>query len=194
MSRTCRRRSTVFSLLCGVWLAGSGVASAEELAGRVIDVPDSDVVVIQFGAQQRIVRLAGVDAPEMPQPYGGTARMALVRWAGGRQAIVEVTRRERDDRLEGRVLVDGRDLGRDLVEQGLAWRLPLVDESRANDYSRDLAATERLARRRHRGLWSRSSPLPPWQWRELEAEAQGINDSQLNLPYDINGRYVPSGR
>ncbi|MBX9787552.1 MAG: thermonuclease family protein [Pirellulales bacterium] len=193
MSRTCCRRM-VLPLLCGVWLAGSGVTSAEELAGRVIDIPDSDVVVIQFGTQQRTVRLAGVDAPEMPQPYGGTARMALVRWASGRQAIVEVTRREQGDRLEGRVLVDGRDLGRDLVDQGLAWRLPLVDESRAGDYSRDLAAVERMARRRHRGLWSRSSPLPPWQWRELEAEAQGINDSQLNLPYDVNGRYVPSSR
>lgn len=193
MSRTCCRRS-MLSLLCGAWLAGSGVALAEELAGRVIDIPDSDVVVVQFGTQQRIVRLVGVDAPEMPQPFGGTARMALVRWAGGRQAIVEVARREQGDRVEGRVLVDGRDLGRDLVDQGLAWRLPLVDESRASDYSRDLAAVERLARRRHRGLWSRSNPLPPWQWRELEAEAQGINDSQLNLPYDVNGRYVPSSR
>ncbi|MGE0535976.1 MAG: thermonuclease family protein [Pirellulales bacterium] len=167
---------------------------AEELAGRVIDIPDSDVVVIEFGTRQRIVRLSGVDAPEMPQPYGGNARMSLVRWAGGRQAIVEVTRTHKDDRVEGRVLVDGRDLGRELVDQGLAWRLPLVDESRASAYSRDLASAERMARRRHRGLWSHSNPMPPWHWRELEAEAQGINDSQLNLPYDVNGRYVPNGR
>jgi endonuclease YncB( thermonuclease family) len=92
------------------------------------------------------------------------------------------------------VLVDGRDLARDLVDQGLAWRLPLVDEAQASNYSRDLAAAERMARRRRAGLWRQSDPLPPWRWRRFEAEAQGIIEDQLDLPYDVNGRYEPSGR
>ena len=197
MKRTCCQmlnRTLLCTLMVGASMLAGRTARAEELAGRVIDVPDSDTVVIQFGTQQKIVRLSGVDAPEMPQPFGGNARMALVKWSAGRQAVVEVTRGERENRIEGRVLVDGRDLARDLVDQGLAWRLPLVDETQATNYSRDLAPAGRMARRRHRGLWSQSDPLPPWRWRQFEAEAQGVIESQLDLPYDVNGRYEPSGR
>ena len=56
------------------------------------------------------------------------------------------------------------------------------------------ARAERMARRRQRGLWSQSDPLPPWRWRQFEAEAQGVIESQLDLPYDVHGRYEPSGR
>ncbi len=197
MTRTCCQmlnHTLLGTLIVFASMLAGRTARAEELAGRVIDVPDSDTIVIMFGTQQKIVRLSGVDAPEMPQPFGGNARMSLVKWAAGRQAIVEVTRGEKDNRLEGRVLVDGRDLARDLVDQGLAWRLPLVDEAQASNYSRDLAAAERMARRRRAGLWRQSDPLPPWRWRQFEAEAQGVIESQLDLPYDVNGRYEPSGR
>jgi endonuclease YncB( thermonuclease family) len=47
---------------------GSG-AFAEVLLGTVIAVHDGDTITLQNEAGQKKIRLAGIDAPEINQPY-----------------------------------------------------------------------------------------------------------------------------
>ena len=54
----------------------SGV-STEVLLGTVIAVHDGDTITLKNESGQKKIRLAGIDAPELNQPYGVESRGAL---------------------------------------------------------------------------------------------------------------------
>lgn len=72
-------------------------------------------------SKQLRIRLSDLDTPERKQPFGTKAKQALSDLAFGKQArVVEVTK-DRYGRIVGRVYIDGMDVNRELVAQGLAW-------------------------------------------------------------------------
>ncbi|MEW6694271.1 MAG: thermonuclease family protein [Pseudomonadota bacterium] len=136
----------------------------------VVSVHDGDTVRVRDGSgQQRTVRLATIDAPELEQPYGVQARDALRARLAGR--VVTLVPRGRD--RYGRTLAvlwvvdasDAQDVALGLVQQGLAWHYrahaheqPWVERWR-------YAVAEIQARQRGIGLWAQPDPQPPWAWR-----------------------------
>jgi endonuclease YncB( thermonuclease family) len=56
------------------------------------------------------------------------------------------------------LLPDGRNVGRELLKEGLAW----WQRSASSDAS--LEVLEELARASAKGLWSEPNPVPPWKW------------------------------
>ena len=84
-------------------------------------VIDGDTVVID----NVHIRLAGIDAPELDQPWGVKAKWALVALCRGQIVTARVTGELSHDRVVGVcTLPDGRDLGAELVKQGLALDWP----------------------------------------------------------------------
>ena len=78
---------------------------------------------------------------------------------------------DRYGRLVSRVQVDGIDLSVALVAEGLAWHY--------TQYSDDpeLARAEAQARAAEIGLWSQSSPVPPWEFRRgVTSTGSGVSD------------------
>ena len=73
-------------------------------------------------------------------------------------------RADRYGRTLARIEVEGQDVNRQMVADGLAWHYVR--------YSKDagLAAAEREARAAARGLWADREPVPPWEWRASERE------------------------
>ena len=66
--------------LLGFWLLLAVIgmpAAADTLTGRVVGVHDDDTLTLRVDRQQVKVRLAGIDAPELAQPYGQKAKQAL---------------------------------------------------------------------------------------------------------------------
>lgn len=85
-------------------------------------VIDGDTLVIG----RTKIRLAGIDAPELDQPYGQKAKWAMVGLCKGQVITAELTGETSHDRLVGTCyLPDGRDVGAELIRQGLAldWAL-----------------------------------------------------------------------
>ena len=58
-------------------------------------------------------------------------------------------------------MMGGRYINLEMVSEGHAWYYP--DYAR-NEY--DLAAAEKEARIRQRGLWRIKNPQPPWEYRK----------------------------
>jgi endonuclease YncB( thermonuclease family) len=69
--------------------------------------------------------------------------------------------RDQHGRLLGTLWVDGRDINRELVAEGLAW----VFGGFAPDEA--LLEAEAEARRQRRGLWSDPKPIAPADWRAM---------------------------
>ena len=90
--------------------------AAGELKGKCY-VVDGDTIVIK-----RIkIRLAGVDAPELDQPWGQKAKWAMVELCKGQVVTAKLNGERSNDRLVATCyLPDGRDIGAELIKQGLA--------------------------------------------------------------------------
>ena len=89
---------------------------AGELKGKCY-VIDGDTIVIK-----RIkIRMAGIDAPELDQPWGQKAKWAMVELCKEQVVIAKLNGERSKDRLVATCyLPDGRDIGAELIKQGLA--------------------------------------------------------------------------
>lgn len=67
------------------------------------------------------IRLAGIDAPELNEPWGQKAKWTMVQICKGQVITAELTGERSYDRLIGTCyLPDGRDIGAELIKLGLA--------------------------------------------------------------------------
>ena len=110
------------------------------------------------------VRLAGIDAPELGQAFGQAAKQRISELAFSRAVEIIISGTDRYGRTLGRVEIDGQDVNRQMIADGLAWHYTRYSKAEP------LAAAEREARAAGRGLWADREPVPPWEWRATERE------------------------
>jgi endonuclease YncB( thermonuclease family) len=141
----------------GELLQAKVVAYASATAFAVLD-PDRRL---------KRIKLTGVDAPEKKQRFAQQAQRLSSDYLGADTVLIAVDAVGPDERVHGRVTIEGRDLGLTLLEAGLAWcdpadseRLPAALRS-AYSHACDQARTQR------RGLWQDAHPLPPWEYRRI---------------------------
>lgn len=149
-------------------------AAADVLSGQVIRVADGDTLTLlvddEDAPKQVRVRLEGIDCPESSQAFGQKAKQALSDLVLKRTVKVWSIGQDRYGRTLGRVYVgedDERiDVNLALVAQGMAWHY--------KQYSDDenLAEAETAARSERRGLWTDSSPMAPWDWRDQQRKTE----------------------
>jgi micrococcal nuclease len=82
---------------------------------------DGDSIVID----NRMIRLAGIDAPELDHPYGQNAKWTLIRLCKGHVVEARVEGGDHYDRTVATCfLPDGRDLSAEMVKSGMALDWP----------------------------------------------------------------------
>lgn len=69
-------------------------ASLFAFNGKVVSIHDGDTITILQGKQQIKVRLFGIDAPELEQPYGKKSKQFLANLIAGE--VVEVEPKGKD--------------------------------------------------------------------------------------------------
>jgi endonuclease YncB( thermonuclease family) len=131
-------------------------AAARSLHGSVSHVTDGDTIWVRpTGAvEAEQIRLQGIDAPEICQPFGAQSRDALAARVLHRQVQVAIRARDVYQRGIGRVTMQGDDVAAWLVERGYAWAARF--HGRAGPY----AKLEARARAERRGLWASAAQEP----------------------------------
>jgi len=138
-------------------------ATAASSAGRVVAVADGDTLTVRTDDGRTVkVRLAAIDAPERGQPFGTKARDRLAAMTMGKVVTIRDRGEDRYGRTLADIEVDGRDVGRQIVSEGLAWHYRRFSDDQ------ELAAAEAAARAARNGLWADRAPVPPWEWRATE--------------------------
>ena len=98
------------------------LAHADTLSGRVVRVTDGDtIVILDSNNTQHKIRLTGIDAPERKQAFGTKSKEHLSYSVAGKFVIVEYSKRDRYQRILGKVLLDDDDMNLDQIQAGLAW-------------------------------------------------------------------------
>ena len=109
----------VFATLWVFTLLMAFCGHAETVTGPAQRVSDGDTLTVQ-GIR---IRLNGVDAPEMDEPYGRKSRAAMIDIVDGRTLVCELGGVSYDRRV-GVCFIDGQDIGATLISQGLALDCP----------------------------------------------------------------------
>lgn len=107
------------------------------------------------------VRLWGIDAPEKGQPYADKARARLKELIEGKAVRLEWKDKDRHSREVAIVYAGRTNINLLLVKEGLAWHYAYF----APD-AEDLAAAEKAARKKHKGLWKDKNPVNPYEFRK----------------------------
>ena len=135
-------------------------AKLEADIAQVLRVVDGDSITVKVDQTNYRIRLAEIDAPEMAQPWGKESKSALREKLQDKEVALEVIDADRYGRLVARVFLNGRQINREMVEEGHAWVYL--------EYLRDdsLLKPEATAKRKKIGLWGFEGAIPPWEWRK----------------------------
>ena len=166
----------VWSKLALVAAVAVLVAAAQapgSFSGKVVSVTDGDTLRVMRDGESVRVRLWGIDAPEQGDDFSARAKQRLSDMTFGKVADVLWQDTDRYGRTVARIITDGRDVGRTLVTEGLAWHWPRYSGDDAT-----LAAAQAQAKSASRGIWSLLNPLPPWEARALRATGREANRSR----------------
>ncbi len=159
------------ALLFTLLLAASPALA--DTRGRVVSVHDGDTLTVLIDRRQVRVRLIGIDAPELRQPFGTRSRQSLSDLCFGKTAALDVRGQDRYKRTLAHVTCAGTDANSEQVRRGYAWTF--VRYARRDS---PLLALENEARSAHRGLWQDSAPVPPWDWRRNGQQSARSNGAR----------------
>ncbi|MGD8229932.1 MAG: thermonuclease family protein [Desulfobacteraceae bacterium] len=145
------------SLACAEWQA------------YAVDAYDGDTLIVSRGGRAEIIRLYGIDCPEMDQPFGLEAKSHTSNLVIGKTIKVISVDRARYER--GVVYVGDTCVNRELVKAGYAWHAgedPLFEE---------WGKLEQRARSQEKGLWLQEDPVPPWEFRAADKYEAALDQS-----------------
>jgi len=160
---------TLFSACILLLLIAADAGAAQIVEGIVRAVYDGDTVLLATRHENRLkVRLYGIDAPETAkpgmtgQPFADVSKRTLMFKVMGRTVKAEIVDRDQYHRAVAILRYNGRDINRDMVEEGMAWA---YRQYLQGAYASEYIDAEEKARARHKGLWRDANPLPPWEFR-----------------------------
>jgi micrococcal nuclease len=149
--------------------AVAGAQANRTITGKVVAVRDGDLINIVDAARvSHRIRLAGIDAPALAQPFGTKAREVLFAKVFRKQVEIDVVMIDRDHREVGYVSLVGRSINEYMVREGFAWR------DVRSDKRGDFTAAEQDAREHKRGLWADPHPVPPWEFKKAKREGRKL--------------------
>jgi endonuclease YncB( thermonuclease family) len=156
--------------LAGLVLFAFGSVSvlADIFYGTVLSVHDGDTLTLQIGAEQKKIRLAGIDAPELKQPFGPESRDALRQSVLNQAVNIDTTKQDRYGRAVGKVLLNGEDVNLKQVSAGLAWVYTDYIKELSVEDREQYRAAETAANDAHIGLWQDEEPVAPWTYRKTK--------------------------
>jgi micrococcal nuclease len=133
---------------------------AADFVARVVTVHEGDRLTIRHKGHDETIYLKDIDCPDLKQPYGKEAKHATAAYVGNRDVVVRGLTRDKKGRVSAEVVLhDGRNVGRELLKEGLAWW------HQPSSSNASLEVVEQLAKASGKGLWADSNPVPPWKWK-----------------------------
>ena len=149
-------------------LANTVFGQQSVIHGRVVSVTDGDTLKILVAGQELLrVRIAFCDAPERRQAFGTRAKQAMSELAFGKEIELRQHAIDRYGRTVAQVFVDGKDVGLEMLREGLAWVYDRYITEASTEVQETYRKAQEEAKAEHRGLWSDPNSIPPWIFRNL---------------------------
>lgn len=155
------------------------LAFADPRECLVVGVRDGDSISARCGEpdayEQLEVRLAGIDAPEMRQPFGRLAKQAMSELVYMKDVELDCIKVDSYGRSICKMMVapesapDGPltlDAGLAMLTTGMAWWYRAYAHEQTPQERGQYEFAEFEAKAKHAGLWRDAAPVAPWDWRK----------------------------
>jgi endonuclease YncB( thermonuclease family) len=147
-------------------LSVSGLSYADVLIGQVVGVSDGDTItLLDANKTQHKIRLAGIDAPEKAQPFGQASKKSLSDLIFNKQVNVHWEKKDRYQRVLGKVILGEQDICLEQVKRGMAWHYKQYQRDQTPEDRMRYDLAEKEARANRIGLWSDEEPIEPSMFR-----------------------------
>lgn len=154
-------------------------AQSVTLRGKVINVIDGDTFTLLDGSNvEHKIRLEGVDAPEEGQDSYEEAKKWLSSLLLDKEVTVEIVGKDDPAREVGILKLDGKDVGLQMVESGLAWHNEFFEPTQFGEVKTAYTYAQFRARGSKRGLWAVGDPVAPWSYRRAHQPATTTAEPQ----------------
>src|SRR5206468_12534953 len=122
--RTMVKGYVMAGLVLALVAACPALSWADFLA-RVVTVHEGDRLTIRHDGRNETIYIKDIDCPELKQVYGKQAKQAITAYVGSRDVMVRALKRGRNGLGTAEILLqDGRNVGHELLKEGLAWARP----------------------------------------------------------------------
>ena len=151
----------IISLCCSLLVLP---APKEVLIGNVVEIHDGNTIVVLLIKENVSykIQLAGIDCPEIDQPFGLDAKRLLEKNLKGERVEVLVERKNRWGVRQAVVTTkSGNDPRLTLLAEGLAW-------TSENNPLPEFESIRIDAKSHGKGLWKNGNPTPPWVFRRQQ--------------------------
>ena len=140
---------------------------APPFEAKVVAVYDGDTITVRTDETIKI-RLDGIDAPELKQPFGQASKQAMSGLVFGKTITVKPKSKDRYGRTLARLEADGIDVNLQMVATGHAhW----YEQYAKADML--LANAQAKAKAEKAGIWIDPNAIPPWEFRKRKPQTKG---------------------
>jgi endonuclease YncB( thermonuclease family) len=141
--------------------------SSQTLVGRVVGVTDGDTItLLDASYTQYKIRLAGIDAPEKKQPFGQVSKQSLSDLVYDKIVKVDWYKKDKYQRIIGKVLLNEIDTNLEQVKRGLAWHYTKYQKEQSIEDRESYYEAQEDAKGNKLGLWIEPNSIEPWEWRK----------------------------
>ena len=127
---------------------------------RILEVIDGDTVLAEFKGEKVRIRLSEIDAPELNQPFGKSAKFCLAELIDNNEYLeFNFANFDRYGRSLGWIMKNEKNLNYEMIKEGCAW---VYDRYVVN---KSIYSFQKSARLKKLGLWKQDDPIKPWVWR-----------------------------
>lgn len=130
-------------------------------AWELVSCHDGDTCDFRQGRKKVKVRLQSIDAPELNQPYGKSAKRWIENRLKGKDVQLQCSGRSWSRKTCG-VLANGKDVQLAMLKAGWAWVYP-----RYNRGGVDYLLAGAKAKEAKRGLWQGNPIVSPYCYRHM---------------------------
>lgn len=153
-------------------------AYANILNASTVRVIDGDTIeVILDDAPSERIRFMGIDTPESNQPFGSKSTANLQECVDVGNVTVSWDKKDRYDRIVGKVIADGIDCNLKQVTDGYAWHYKQYQSEQSEADRISYANAEKVAQGKNKGLWSSDCIIAPWDWRKSIRTCDSVSES-----------------
>jgi len=136
---------------------------------KVFKILDGNTLQVGNSKGKQIVRILGVDAPELEQTGGKEAQTKLSELVLNKSVVLKYSSfqpYDDDGVYLARVFLNEKDIGRYLLENGFAWFDDAYKYFFSKDDAIENASAQVQAQAAKLGIWSETKPQKPWEYRE----------------------------
>ena len=154
--------------------------------GRVKTVVDGDTIKVEAkDGTLYLIRMQGVDAPELKQEYGESSRKKLIDSILGKEVTVIVRKKDSSGNYIGTVYSGGQDINLKQIETGSAWHFKQKGYEQREEYQKFYERAELSARSERKGLWKDKNPVAPSDYRGEQPAKETDKTTPEEKPVEV---------